>query len=204
LKRLAEAHPDWVLGYEDETWWSRLAVPATHAWTGDGCLRLKQKTVPKDDPDPKALACFGTLMYLHQADGSLREEIWLRFAAGQPESELTIGFLQWCCAKLAAAGKKAWLLVWDQASWHISKRVRNWIREHNRRVKATGQGVRILACVLPIKSPWLNPLEPHWRHGKRQVVEPERLLPARELEDRVYAYFGCTPEEHLVIPKNVS
>ena len=27
--RLAESHADWVLGYQDETWWSRLASPFT-------------------------------------------------------------------------------------------------------------------------------------------------------------------------------
>ena len=36
LIRLAASHPDWVLGYQDETWWSRLALPAMHAWAGRG------------------------------------------------------------------------------------------------------------------------------------------------------------------------
>ena len=27
LIALAARHPDWVLGYQDETWWSRLAQP---------------------------------------------------------------------------------------------------------------------------------------------------------------------------------
>src|SRR5690242_2670468 len=29
---LAARHPDWVVGYVDEVWWSRLAQPAMHAW----------------------------------------------------------------------------------------------------------------------------------------------------------------------------
>src|SRR6266540_4408253 len=32
LIRLAMAHPDWALAFEDEVWWSRLAHPALHAW----------------------------------------------------------------------------------------------------------------------------------------------------------------------------
>ena len=51
-------------------------------------------------------------------------------------------------------------LIWDNASWHVSHEVRTWIRAHNRAVKQTGQGVRLVPCLLPIKSPWLNPIEP--------------------------------------------
>ena len=38
---LAAEREDWAVGFEDETWWSRLARPALHAW-GDGePLRLE-------------------------------------------------------------------------------------------------------------------------------------------------------------------
>ena len=54
--RLAAAHPDWVLGYQDECWWSRLALPAVHAWVPEEArLRLVERAAPKGDPDPKAL-----------------------------------------------------------------------------------------------------------------------------------------------------
>ena len=78
--------------------------------------------------------------------------------------------------------------------------VREWIEAHNRRGKAEGMGVRILPCLLPKKSPWLNPIEPKWVHGKRKVVEPDRLLTARELAERVCAVFDCPYEPHLTIP----
>jgi hypothetical protein len=29
--RLAATHPTWALGFEDEVWWSRLALPHLHA-----------------------------------------------------------------------------------------------------------------------------------------------------------------------------
>jgi transposase len=117
---------------------------------------------------------------------------------------VTTVFLQWCCEEAAARGKTALLLAWDNASWHISKQVRTWVRDHNQRVKAGGAGVRLLICPLPIKSPWLNPIEPKWAHTKRQVVEPDRRLPARELAARVCAALGCPYHEHIPIPEKAA
>ena len=71
-------------------------------------------------------------------------------------------------------------------------------------VKATGAGVRIVACPLPIKSPWLNPIEPKWVHGKKRVVEPARLLTLEELECRVYAALGADHADHLTMPKHAA
>ena len=92
------------------------------------------------------------------------------------------------------------LLIWDNASWHDSQIVRSWVRQHNRAAKQAGHGVRLIVCYLPTKSPWLNPIEPKWLHGKKRVAEPARLLSARELEDRVCAAFGCAREPHLIQP----
>lgn len=191
-----------MLGFADEVWWSRLAQPNLHAWT---CpreqLRLLEKQRMPDAPDPTALACYGVLL---RGSARLREQVWVRFATGQPVSELTTQFLAWCCSKLAVAGIRVWGLIWDNASWHTSKQVRTWLRAHNRCVKQTGRGVRILPCYLPTKSPWLNPIEPKWIHGKRAVLEPEQVLTAAELEARIYAYYGCQPEAPLVIPDKVA
>ena len=55
----------------------------------------------------------------------------------------------------------------------------------------------IIACQLPVKAPWLNPIEPKWVHGKRAVVEPVRLLTAAKLEERICIYFGCQSQDHL-------
>ncbi len=175
-------HPEWALAFEDEGWWSRLAHPALHAWADpDRPLRLVEQTVAKDDPDPKALACSGLLVRWWERGPAARarEEAWLRFVDGRPVGAITTRFLDWSCAKLAAAGKRALLLVWDNAAWHTSKEVRAWIRDHNRRARETQRGVRLVPCLLPVKSPWLNPIEPKWVHGKRKVVEPTRLLAAR-------------------------
>lgn len=160
-------------------------------------MRLVEKTPINDDPEPKALACYG--MYVPEL-----EKTWIRFVDGRPVSSITTQFLDYCTDKLAAAGKEALLLIWDNASWHKSKEVRTWIAAHNRRVKANGCGVRIVPCLLPTKSPWLNPIEPKWVHSKRKVTEPERLLGAYELAERVCGAFGCVHEEHLSLPQEVA
>ncbi len=199
---MASQHADWVLGLADETWWSRLAQPQVHTWRdeADGPLRLVEQAVPKGDPDPKALACYG--MLLRQVGQP--ERVWLRFVDGRPVSAITEQFLGWCCTQLQTAGARVWVLIWDNASWHVSKRVRAWIRAHNRRVKQDQRGVRIVPCYLPVKSPWLNPIEPKWVHGKRAIVEPARLLSAQEVADRVCAHFGCSHDTHLAIPDKVA
>lgn len=174
-----------------------MAQPAVHTWTEpDRPLRLVEQTVATDDPDPKALACYGLL----RPD---TRRLWLRFVSGRPVSAITTQFLAWCAERLATEGKRALLLVWDNAPWHISREVRIWIGTHNRHVKQTGRGVRIISCLLPIKSPWLNPIEPHWVHGKRAIVEPDRLLSAHDLIARACTYFNCPHEEHLCLPEKI-
>ncbi len=191
-------HPGWALGFGDEVWWSRVARPHLASWADEGApLRLVEQTVGRDDPDPKALACYGLLVRHWEAAGQRDEQLWLRFVDGRPVSGITAQFLDWCCERLAAQGKTALLLVWDNASWHVSKAVRAWITAHNRAVKREEVRVRIVVCPLPTKSPWLNPIEPKWMHGKRRIVEPARLLTADEIAERVCACFGCLHEPHL-------
>lgn len=172
-----------MLGFEDEVWFSRLAHPNLHAWTDQHPLRLVEKEADKADLDQKALACYGLL----RADTGA---MWLRFVAGRPISGVTTQFLAWLLWRLAEEGKQALLLVWDNASWHLSKEVRAWVKAHKRTVKQEG-GCRLLLCPLPSKSPWLNNIEPKWVHGKRAVVEPERVLPASELKQRLCDYYQC-------------
>ena len=104
-------------------------------------------------------------------------------------------FLAWVVDHLAAAGVRVLALVWDNAPWHVSRAVRAWIGDHNRRVKRDG-GCRLLVCRLlvvrlPSKSPWLNPVEPRWADRKRAVVEPERKLAGDELQRRLCDHYRC-------------
>ena len=170
-----------MLGFQDEVWWSRLARPGLHAWSDGGPMRLHE---PPADADraPKALACYGIL----RADTG---GMMLRFVAGRPVSQVTEDFLAWTCERLAAEGRRALLLIWDNAAWHVSRRVRAWVEAHIRRAKDAG-GVRIAACWPPVKAPWLNAIEPKWVHGERAVVEPDRPLTAAGVVERVCGYYG--------------
>lgn len=160
LIRLAEGHPDWLLGFEDEVWLSRLARPSLHVWQDEEqAIRLVEQTVAREDSDPKAIACFGLLARYRTETHRRAEAMWLRFVDGRPVSAVTIDFLRWCADQAAALGKRAVLLVWDNASWHVSQIVREWLRAHNRQVKQAGHGVRLLVSFPPVKSPWLNAIE---------------------------------------------
>lgn len=184
------------------------------AWAPSGRpLRLVERETDPGEEDPKALACYGVYFPEEAAkdapegsseekEGSSEEksdiesDMLLRFVEDRPVSRVTTTFLEWVCERLERRGTRVWALVWDQASWHTSEDVQDWIREHNRRVKREG-GVRILACELPSKSPWLNPIEPKWLHGKRAICEPEGTLTPDDVIERVHAYYGCIRVEPI-------
>jgi hypothetical protein len=158
------------VGFCDECWWSRVALPTLSSCSEEGKpFRLLQQSVEKDDPEPKAISCYG--LYLPELDG----ETWLRFVDGRPVSSITTRFLSWCCEKLEEIGKKVLVLIWDNASWHISREVRRWLGKHNRCVKKSGgeAGVRIVSCHLPKRSPWLNAIEPKWVHYARVSTDEQ-------------------------------
>ena len=172
-------------------------MPALHAWAEPGRpLRLVERGPGAGDAETKALAAYG--LYLPAGN-----EVLLRFADGRPVGALTTQFLAWCGDTLAARGMTALLLVWDNAAWHVSRAVRAWLRDHNRAVKRAGVGIRIVACRLPVKRPWLNPIEPKWVHGKRRACSPDRTLTARETAERACAALGCAYEPHLALPSHV-
>lgn len=185
---MARNQPGWTLGFADEVWFSRLVQPSLHAWARAGeRLRLEMHAAARDDPDPKALACYGLWLPALPAG----ERMLLRFVDGRPVSAVSCAFLAWTSERLAADGVRVLALLWDNASWHTSRAVRSWIKAHNQRVKASQQGCRMLVCRLPSKSPWLNSIEPKWAHGKRAVAEPTRKLTAAELKQRLCDHYRC-------------
>jgi hypothetical protein len=189
LIRLAESDPELVLGFADEVWWSREKQPQARSWCEDEPLRLLEKKVSQNDPDGKAIACYG--LYLPPLNQML-----LRFVQGRPVSSVTCAFLAWLLAHFTDQDKRALLLIWDNASWHISYQVRDWIKAYNHQAKQMGH-CRLIVCRLPTKSPWLNPIEAKWVHGKRAVAEPVRLLPMSELIERICAYYQCELTEPI-------
>ena len=201
-----------MVGFQDEVWFSRLAQPRLHSWTSDKALRLHQKDKPKaknktnqnktnqNEEEALALACYGVLLDGNGTDGNGTGsgEMHLRFVNGRPISSVTTQYLDGLTQQLARPGQRVLLLVWDNARWHTSQEVRQWIKAHNREVKAknalpeaTEKGCRILVCALPVKSPWLNPIEAKWVHGKKNIVEPKRILSPLEVQQRLCSYYQC-------------
>ena len=113
----ASQQPGWAIGFGDEVWWSRFALPRLDAWQdAEHPIRLVEQRWKKEDPDPKALACYGVLWQEGTSHQPRREQMWLRFVTGRPVSALTTHFLDWCCQQLLKGGKTNWLLIWDNAS----------------------------------------------------------------------------------------
>ena len=68
----AAPHLDWILGFEDEVWRSRLAAPALHAWAdADQPLRLRPEV-------------FADLIALQQAAEAVGKPFWIRSGFVQP------------------------------------------------------------------------------------------------------------------------
>ena len=196
----AASTPGWLVGYLDESWFSRLAQPALSAWTTtaeEKPLGLYEKTLPQRDKSARAVACYGVFV----PEREKHEQMLIRFVEGQPVSNVTCAFLDWLAKTLEQSPNlqkpvRVLVLFWDNASWHVSREVKDWLRCHNRVARERG-GVRFLPCRLPTKSPWLNRIEPKWVHAKRAICEPVRILSATEIMQRLCDYYHCENQEMI-------
>ncbi len=85
-----------------------MTQPNLHVWAeADEVLRPVEQAAAKNDPDPKALACYGLLVSCPAAPDTLPEQVWLRFVENRPVSAVTTQYLAWCCEKLEQVGKTA-------------------------------------------------------------------------------------------------
>src|SRR5437764_1346839 len=76
LMAWASPRADWAIGFLDEVWWSRFALPRMHAWQDETHpVRLVEQSWKKGDPDPKALACYGVLWQTGSPDKPVRGEM---------------------------------------------------------------------------------------------------------------------------------
>ena len=97
--------------------------------------------------------------------------------------------LETLLAHYQAAGKRALIVIWDNASWHTAKALRRWYTRYNLKAKRTGQ-IRLLIVRLPSRSPWLNPMEPVFGQAKRRIVG-RRLVPQpSRLKQKTERYFN--------------
>lgn len=192
---MADHHADWLLCEEDESWFHRFRQPLLRTWSPIAHPpTLLERSIPKGTID-KAVSCFGALC-------QELDDIFLDFAQGYPNSEQMWWFIIKLLQLARQQQRRVLVLIWDNAPWHTSKRIREWIRAYNQAAKVAGE-VRLLVFWLPRKSPWLNPIEPHWGHAKKHVHEPTGDLPTPELKRRVAAYFGSrnsSPTFKILVP----
>ena len=177
LLAMARAATDGAAMWLDESWFVRWPY-RFWAWAA----RKEQPRVAKrwnEKVDTTAL---------YAALDEETQEALLHWAEGQPNSEVTVQFLESLMAHCTKKGKRFIVLFWDKASWHTSKETRSWIRAYNRRAKLDGL-TRLIVCKLPTRSPWLMPLEPVFGWLKHQVLGDRVFDTLAELRAAAECYF---------------
>src|SRR6266498_2898075 len=116
-------------------------------------VRLVERRAPETTPD-KALICYGALRQDTQ-------QVYLHFTPQRPTSEQTWLFIGALLKIARREHKRLLVIIWDNAGWHLSNRLRHWLHDYNRRAKRRLLP-RLLIHFLPVHSPWLNPIEPRW------------------------------------------
>jgi len=142
VEAVAEAGPDASVLVEDETTIKRFP-PLRRQWQPVG--EQRPVMVPTSNGD---VTLYGTL---DLTSGSTHAR-----AYEKGRSDYTIQYLE----SLLQATTGEVLLIWDQAKWHTSKKVRKWLGTHD----------RIETHLLPVRSPETNPMEDLWRELKEQVA----------------------------------
>jgi len=175
LLALARAVPDGAAVWLDQSWFSRWPY-RYRAWASR----------PPRVPQRWNEAVDTTALYAALEDES--QEAFLGWAEGQPNTGNTIAFLEALLAHYQALGKRFIVLLWDRAPWHTSQGTRRWVREYNLRAKQEGL-TRMVLCYLPVRSPWLMPLEAIFGWIKHQVLGPRLFGTLKGLQEAVETAF---------------
>jgi transposase len=142
VEAIAEVGTETTVLFEDETEVKRFP-PLRRMWQPIGQQRAVD--VPSENED---FAFYGVVDVL---EGGVYTERYPKEI-----SEHTISFLESVLGR--TAGRV--LLIWDQARWHTSGRVTDWIEKQD----------RLEVLLLPARSPETNPIEDLWREMKRAVA----------------------------------
>jgi transposase len=169
VEAVAEADEESSVLVEDETILKRFP-PLRRMWQPVGEQRAVR--VPEENDD---FTLYGSL---DLTSGHTYIE-----AFEKSRSDYTIEYLESLLEE--TAGKV--LLIWDQASWHTSGQVTEWLDGTD----------RIETYLLPVRSPEANPMEDLWRELKEQVAAClERSLDALLESCREY-FDALSPEQSL-------
>ena len=141
--RLEAAADDDVIFYIDEADFKRLPV-IRGMWMRCG----HQKRIP-------ALRQNTSFTLYEALNPCTGEELHARFE--KAISDHTITFLEQIASTYP---DKPVTIIWDQASFHTSNQVQQWLDDHT----------RFEVILLPPRSPQMNPVEDIWRHVKNRVA----------------------------------
>ena len=177
LLALARANADGAAVWLDQSWFARWPY-SFRTWAGRG----KPLHVPKRWSESVETTA------LYAALNDETQEPFLRWADGQPDSRETIVFLEALMAHYTQQGMRFIVLFWDRAPWHTSKQTRQWARAYNQRAKRDGL-TRLIVCSLPVRSPWLMPLEAVFGYTKHQVLGGRLFDAIADLRAAVEDYF---------------
>ena len=170
------AAPDRRAGiFVDESWFVLWPYPAEQwAQRGRPARVAKAKDWKKGERPPSCALYAGMDAIEREVSGEWHDT-W-----NQVE---TWNYLQGVLEVYRRRGVRYLVIFWDNGPWHIAASVRAHIAEHNRQVKREG-GIHVLLFYLPIKSPWLMPLEPVFGQTKR-AIGPEQRREMSELKSAV-------------------
>jgi transposase len=177
LLAMARAAPDGAAIWLDQSWFVRWPYQFWAWATKDDVPHVAKRW--NEDVDTTAL---------YAALDDETQEAFLRWAEGQPNSEVTVGFLEALMAHWNTQDKRFIVLIWDKASWHTSNQTTQWIRDYNRRAKQEGL-TRLITCLLPTRSPWLMPLESVFGWIKHQILGDRFFKAIAELQAAVERCF---------------
>ncbi len=151
--------------FVDESWfvlWPHQAE--SWAQIGRPSLIPKDKSWKKHERPPSS-ALFATMDVARREVEGEWHETW--------NQEETWAHLEEVIKSYQARGIRYLVVFWDHAPWHIAHSVKRKVAEHNRQAKREG-GLRVLLFYLPIRAPWLMPLEPVFGQTKRAIGAKRR------------------------------
>jgi transposase len=141
--------------YADETWFLRSAADG-YGWSP----RRKPQRIPAFGPT-EARVLYGSV----DVDNQLMHWCF----TPKTNSDQTVRYLQSLARHYQRRNKRYVVIAWDNASWHQSAAVREWVQAHNQRSQTSPHALRLYCIPLPTYSPWLNPMEPIIKHAKESV-----------------------------------
>jgi transposase len=158
------ADPQSDLEYTDESWFvaQESSGVKNHqsgcSWSEVG----KSETVPtSSSKGKKTLPLYAGM--------SVKDKQIRYMFTEETNTNASIEYLRWRAEECDERGIKRLCVVWDNATFHLSKALRAWLDEHNEKTLNDG-GTTIQIVPMSNKSPWLNLIEVEFRWLKRRAL----------------------------------